>query len=407
MYEKFFNLSSKPFDLVPNPYFLYPSSTHIKAMVHMEYAVRERAGFILLTGEVGSGKTTLVKDLIKKLDRKVVFAKVFNTRVTSEQLIAMINDDFGIPAKDGDKAHLLRDLHEFLIEQYAEGHQAILIIDEAQNLDAGTLEELRLLSNLETDSAKLLQIVLVGQPELRGILAHPSLRQLRQRISIHFHLVPLDRAETEAYIFHRLEMAGNRNAVSFSAGALDRVYHYSSGIPRLINLLCDFLLLSLFAEEKREVDAELVRDISGELEIREPRMVREVPGCDDHLAGQGPQYLQELALMVKTMRGNLDVLQRESSLANPVTLSGVNKRLDILEGVVREHLERNGLLLREISDALKGNSSGGAREKIAGSNGQTVPVRDERTKPPLVSLTAKKTAQKEKGLLRRIFRARS
>jgi hypothetical protein len=266
---------------------------------------------------------------------------------------------------------------------------------------------LRLLSNLETDSAKLLQIVLVGQPELRGILAHPSLRQLRQRISIHFHLVPLDREETEAYIFHRLEMAGNRNAVSFSAEAFDRVYHYSKGIPRLINLLCDFLLLSLFAEEKREVDAELVRDIGGELEIREPRMVSEAPGSEALPAGQGARYLQELALMVKTMRGNLDVLQRESSLANPVSLSGINKRLDILEGVVREHLERNGLLLREISDALKGNSSSGVREKIAGSNGQTVPVRDERTKPPLVSLTAKKTAQKEKGLLRRIFRARS
>jgi len=347
MYEKFFGLSAKPFDLIPNPYFLYPSNTHKKAMIHLEYAVRERAGFILLTGEVGSGKTTLIKDLIKKLDRKVVFAKVFNTRVTSEQLISMINDDFGIPSGGKDKAHLLRDLNEFLIEQYAEGNQAMLIIDEAQNLDPGTLEELRLLSNLETDSAKLLQIVLVGQPELKGILAQPSLRQLRQRISIHFHLVPLDRAEMEAYIFHRLERAGNRTAVSFSSEALERIYQYSNGIPRLINLLCDFLLLSLFSDEKREVDAEMVQDIVGELEIREPGMAREVPGSEVPPAAQGARYLQELALMVKTMRGNIDLLQKESSMVNPVALSGLSKRLDILEGVFREHLEKNGLLLMQ------------------------------------------------------------
>ncbi len=407
MYEEFFSLSAKPFDLIPNPYFLYPSNTHKKAMIHLEYAVRERAGFILLTGEVGSGKTTLIKDLIKKLDRKVVFAKVFNTRVTSEELIAMINDDFGIPAGGKNKAHLLRDLYQFLIEQYAAGNQAMLIIDEAQNLDAGSLEELRLLSNLETESAKLLQIFLVGQPELRDILAQPSLRQLCQRISIHFHLAPLNRAETEAYIFHRLEKAGNRAAVFFSAEAFECIYHYSNGIPRLINLLCDFILLSLFADEKREVDEEMVQDIVGELEIIQPHIYGEVPGGGEiSQAGQGARYLQELALMVKTMRGNIELLHRESSLANPVALSGISKRLDILEGVFREHLERNGLLLKEISDAIRGGSSIRGRENSAGSS-RTIPLCDERTKPPLVSITTKKTAQKEKGLLRRIFRVGS
>jgi general secretion pathway protein A len=267
MYERFFNLKRKPFELVPNPDFLFLSRTHRKAKTYLEYGIKERIGFILLTGEVGSGKTTLIRNLITELNDRVNVSKVFNTRVTSEQLIAMINDDFGLEVDGRDKVTLLRDLNDYLIEQYAQNCQPVLIIDEAQNLTPDLLEETRMLSNLETNTSKLLQIILVGQPELRKTLAQPEMRQLRQRISINYHLFPMTRAEMEEYIFHRLEVAGNREAISFPDGALDIIHHYSRGIPRLMNIICDFLMLSAYVDETREVSVEMVKEIVGDLEL--------------------------------------------------------------------------------------------------------------------------------------------
>ena len=249
MYLSFFNFTCKPFDLVPNPEFMFLSKTHKKAITYLDYGIRERVGFVLLTGEVGSGKTTIIRDLINKNLDQVVLAKIFNTNANSEQLLAMINDDFNLPVQGKDKITLLRDLNHFLVEQYAKGTQPLLIIDEAQNLSAETLEEIRMLSNLETADSKLLQIILVGQPELRSQLARPELRQLRQRISIQCHLQPLSRQEVEEYILHRLEVAGNREALRFTPAAFDVIAKYSCGIPRLINIICDFLLLAAFAEE--------------------------------------------------------------------------------------------------------------------------------------------------------------
>lgn len=267
MYEKFFELEKKPFELVPNPEFLFLSKSHKKAIVYLDYGLKEHAGFILVTGEVGSGKTTIVRKLLKNLDDTVTLSKVFNTKVTSEQLIAMVNDDFGLDTAHKDKITLLRELTDFLIDQHAAGRWPTLIIDEAQNLSGELLEEVRMLSNLETDTSKLLQIILVGQPELRKTLAQPELRQLRQRISISCHLMPLSRQETEDYIFHRLEIAGNRNAVSFDEGSIDIIYSFSRGIPRLVNIICDFLMLSAFAEETRRMTRELVQEVIGEIEI--------------------------------------------------------------------------------------------------------------------------------------------
>lgn len=267
MYEKFFELEKKPFELVPNPEFLFLSKSHKKAIVYLDYGLKEHSGFILVTGEVGSGKTTIVRNLLKNLDDTVTLSKVFNTKVTSEQLIAMVNDDFGLDTAHKDKITLLRELTDFLIDQHAAGRWPTLIIDEAQNLSGELLEEVRMLSNLETDTSKLLQIILVGQPELRKTLAQPELRQLRQRISISCHLMPLSRQETEDYIFHRLEIAGNRNAVSFDEGSIDIIYSFSRGIPRLVNIICDFLMLSAFAEETRRMTKELVQEVIGEIEI--------------------------------------------------------------------------------------------------------------------------------------------
>jgi putative secretion ATPase (PEP-CTERM system associated) len=321
MYETFFNLRVKPFELVPDPSFIYLSKSHKKAITFLDYGIRSRAGFILLTGEVGSGKTTIIRDLLNKNYDHLVLAKVFNTRVTSEQLLAMINDDFGLQTQGKDKITLIRDLNDFLVDQYARGNQPILIIDEAQNLAEELLEEVRMLSNLETSDSKLLQIILVGQPELRTILSSPSLRQLRQRISINCHLQSLSRQETERYIMHRLEVAGNATAVEFPPESLDVVFRFSKGIPRLINIICDFLMLSAFAEEMKVISVEMVREVIGELDF------------DNHFwfAAVSGQQEDQPADAVASSRpaGSLPLQQEMCS-----TLNDIARRLDDLENTM-------------------------------------------------------------------------
>jgi general secretion pathway protein A len=277
MYEKYFGLKIKPFDLVPDPDFLFYSRSHKKALTYLNYGIKEKIGFILMTGEVGSGKTTIVRNLIRGLNSNVKLSKIFNTKVSSEQLLAMINEDFGLHVNGKDKITLIRELNDFLIDQYMNDNQPILLIDEAQNLSPEVLEEIRLLSNLETDRNKLIQIILVGQPELRKILAQPELRQIRQRISINCHIAPLTKNETEEYIFHRLNIAGNQNAVAFQDGTIDMIYEFSRGIPRLINIICDFLMLAAYVEEAREVSLDLVKEVIGDIESENKYWKDEAP----------------------------------------------------------------------------------------------------------------------------------
>ena len=315
MYESFFDLKVKPFELLPDPKFIYFSKSHKKALTYLDYGIRERAGFILLTGEVGSGKTTLIRDLLDKHYEKTVLAKIFNTRVTSDQLLAMINDDFGLSTQGKDKITLMRDLNGFLVEQYGCGNQPILIIDEAQNLNADLLEEVRMLSNLETSDSKLLQIILVGQPELRTTLAAPELRQLRQRIGINCHLQALNREETAHYIMHRLEVAGNVAAVEFPSESIDIIYNYSKGIPRLINLICDFLMLSAFAEEMRIISVDMVIEVVGDLDFFEPSC----PNSGDELSGNCHSDDQNVSVKQKNNMHSLllDISRRIESIASP------------------------------------------------------------------------------------------
>jgi general secretion pathway protein A len=342
MYEEFFNLKTKPFELSPNPDFLFMSRSHKRAMTHLDYGIKERIGFILLTGEVGSGKTTIIRDQIKRLNGRAIVSKIFNTMVTAEQLISMINEDFGLNVAGKDKITLLRELNDFLIGQYAGNRQPILIIDEAQNFTAELLEEVRMLSNLETDRCKLLQIILVGQPELRRIIARPELRQLRQRISISFHISPLRKDEMKEYILHRLDVAGNVEAVAFAEEAFDIIFDFSRGIPRLVNIICDFLLLSAFVEGTREISVDLVREVIGELEMEHKYWQDELP--ESFGAGTGNEswtkYINELVMRTAKLEDDFaasftsryekaDILRRLSSMERMLTDRTASPRVDI------------------------------------------------------------------------------
>ena len=265
MYTEFFNLTVKPFELVPNPDFLYQSSSHKKALNYLKYGLHERAGFILLTGEVGSGKTTVVRNLIKEIGQDVALSMVFNTRVSNKQILSMINEDFGLSVNGKDKITLLRELNDFLVEIHAQNRHAVVIIDEAQNLSTSALEEIRLLSNLEATDTKLLQIILVGQPELKMTIACNELRQLRQRISIHCQLAPLTQSETKEYVYHRLETAGNRGALIWGEGTFEALFQNSQGVPRLINIFCDFILLAACVENTKDLSLEFVLDVIGDV----------------------------------------------------------------------------------------------------------------------------------------------
>lgn len=354
MYEAFFNLAKKPFDLVPNPEFLFLSRSHKKALAYLDYGIRERAGFILLTGDIGSGKTTLIRDLIRKHRGNVVLSKIFNTRVDSHQLLSMINDDFGLPIEGKDKITLLRELNEFLIDQYAAGQQPVIIVDEAQNLTPAILEEIRMLSNLETDDAKLLQIILVGQPELRDHLAGAEMLQFRQRINVNCQLSPLSRVETENYVLHRLEVAGNRNAAIFSTEALDVVYKYSRGIPRLVNIICGFLMLSAFAEQTTVIDGKMAREIVGDLDFEnqywgdliEPLTAHDSTSAVSHAPAMNG--FEELTLLLRDIGTRLESLERESTKSSNAGLNQVLEQVTSLENAFRLHVDETDASLSEV-----------------------------------------------------------
>lgn len=264
MYLEFFQLKEKPFNVTPDPHFLYMSPSHQEAFANLLYGVRERKGFIMVTGEVGTGKTTLLHNLLNNLDDEILTVFVFHTGLEFQDLLEMIHHELGIPVQSTSKAALLQSLNRYLIEQLGEGKNVALIIDEAQNLSPEILENLRLLSNLETSKDKLLQIVLVGQPELDEKMALPQLRQLKQRITVNGLVKALSAEESQAYILHRLAVAGAGGTPIFSQEALKILVHSAEGIPRKLNVLCDNALLIAFADGNRLVGAnhalEAIRD---------------------------------------------------------------------------------------------------------------------------------------------------
>ncbi len=267
MYKKFYGLRENPFNLTPDPDFIYLGKVHQKALAYLTYGLESRKGFIQLTGDIGSGKTTLLKSLLMRNRNKIKSAFIVNPKATFEQLFRMILYQFSVIELETDytKDVLLGKFYDYLMEQEKQNCPVVVIFDEAQNIDISVLEEIRMLSNLETEKVKLLQMIFVGQPELRKIFLLPKFRQLKQRISVAFHITPLSEEDTEAYINHRLKVAGANGKKIFTKSACGEIYSYSSGIPRLINIVCDATMLAGYVGEKEVLDRNIVKEVINEL----------------------------------------------------------------------------------------------------------------------------------------------
>jgi len=272
MYNDFFNLKENPFSVTADPEFFFASSQHKEAFSHLIYGIQHRTGIIVVTGEIGTGKTTLCRAYLNRLDRHVKTAFILNPYFSETQLLQLILKDLGIEGSFRNKLALIEALNDFLLKESYQGNNVVVIIDEAQNLKSQQLEQIRLLSNLETEKAKLLQIVLVGQPELLQKLKNTSLRQLTQRISVRYHIHPLQKEDIDQYIYHRLKIAMDQSqsepSVQFTPQAIDLIHRLTQGTPRLINILCDRSLLSGFVEGTHMIDANIIEKSAEEICIQ-------------------------------------------------------------------------------------------------------------------------------------------
>ena len=302
MYKSFFGLRENPFNVNPDPRYLYLTQHAEEALASLTYGIRNRRGFVLLTGEVGTGKTTLVNKLLDWLHRQhLPTAFVFNPRLSVQEFFEFMMADFGIPCDPRQKSQVLMRLNHWLLDRYKSGETAVVIIDEAQGLSARLLEEIRLLTNLETSTEKLLQIVLSGQPELEEKLRQPELRQLRQRITLRCKTHPLTAEETGGYILQRLSIAGADGQPVFSPAAVETIHRYSRGIPRVINLLCEHALIDAFVDQVRPVPPEVIETVAREFELNEIEPFAPSPlfrGDDQQLR----QTLQGMATLMDRLR---------------------------------------------------------------------------------------------------------
>jgi general secretion pathway protein A len=276
MYKEFYGLRANPFNVNPDPRYLFLTRHTEEALACLTYGIQSRKGFVLLTGEVGTGKTTLINKLLEWLRvQQVATAFVFNSRLNVPQFMDYMMADFGIPCDSKEKSQILLRLYNWLLERYRAGENAVLIVDEAQNLSEELLEEIRMLTNLETFTEKLLQIVLVGQPELEQKLKRPQLRQLRQRLTLRAKTHALSLDETQAYVQQRLRIAGSNGQAIFDADALAAIHHYAEGIPRLINLLCEHCLVSAFVDQQKTIGPAVVEAVARDFDLGESAAVEQ------------------------------------------------------------------------------------------------------------------------------------
>jgi general secretion pathway protein A len=320
MYCEYYEFKEKPFTITPNPRFIFLSKNHQEAFAHLLYGIDNHAGFIELIGEIGTGKTTVLRTLLGELDESSYrTALIFNPCLSAIELLRSINHEYGIPSEGLSNAELLQELNRFLLRESADGRTVVLVIDEAQNLEPAVLEQIRLISNLETETDKLIQIVLAGQPEMGRLLARPELRQLAQRITVRYHLRPMDFEDLHAYINHRMTVAGCGRAVNFTSSALKRIYRYSGGIPRLINVICDRALLIGYAEEHREFSGRLIKsaicEIRREASISRFRQLRWVAGICLIAAAVGCFYVVRHSMQASILLANSPSPQKTGELA--------------------------------------------------------------------------------------------
>lgn len=361
MYESYYHLSGKPFQLNPDPAFFFGSRGHRRAMAYLEYGLHQSEGFIVITGEIGAGKTTLVRSLLERLDsEKVVAANLVSTQIDAGDMLRMVAAAFGVPSRHLEKADLLLALETFLVSTTAAGKRALLIVDEAQNLTPAAVEELRMLSNFQLEDHALLQSFLIGQPEFREIMQSPRMQQLRQRVIASYHLGPLDAGETRAYIEHRLHRVGWQDDPLFSAEAFRAVYVATGGIPRQINTLCDRLMLAAFLGERHAVGEGDVHEI-----VDEMQQEMAVPSGDGGARSNGNGHAHPAAngfdlrlLDPARLQVGAELARQVEALAAGTDLQRIEARLTRLEQSVSATLG----LLSQLLQAVRRDKPGEGRK---------------------------------------------
>ena len=349
MYLEHFDLNDFPFRVTPDMDYLFMSPSHARALAYMEYAVINKDGFVVITGEIGAGKTTLIKKLLSDIDESIVVAKLFQTQLDEVELLQSILVEFGINPFNAKKVELLNMLNQFLIDNYNEGKQALLVIDDAQNLNKKALEEITMLSGLETQKEKILHIILAGQPELNDKLDSPDMAQLLQRVRLRYHLRVLNETETRDYVIHRLKIAGSKGKPLFHEEIYELIYEFSGGVPRLINTLCDTALTCTYAEEKEDVGSS---EFSG--------VIDELQWGTYSERNKNYSLLEDGLYDERSMDGDI---RNRSSQADPVlyrTLMDITRQLTR----IADCLEQKNKFVTDLSDAITEKEKTGRKKKF-------------------------------------------